>query len=67
MVLLSFVLPTGTVYPMRDFLFRSDIVVKHGTKNFTESLSKQVSGLVGIQFHSKLENTIEVHTSTKAV
>lgn len=39
---------SGTIYQMKDFMFHSELVVKHGISAFTDSLSRQRAGQVGI-------------------
>ncbi|XP_012943751.1 prostaglandin G/H synthase 1 [Aplysia californica] len=35
---------TGSVYPMKDFMFHSEVVVNHGTAAVTDAFSRQRSG-----------------------
>ncbi|KAK3600354.1 hypothetical protein CHS0354_015951 [Potamilus streckersoni] len=42
---------SGTVYPVKDFKFRPDIVVKHGMKNFVEGMIKQRAGRMSHHNH----------------
>ena len=39
---------SGTVYTVKDFLFRPDLVVKHGMKDFLEGLLNQRAGAVSM-------------------
>ena len=40
---------SGTVYTVKDFLFRPDLVVKHGMKDFMEGLLNQRAGAVSMK------------------
>ncbi|KAK6979623.1 prostaglandin G/H synthase 2 [Biomphalaria glabrata] len=35
---------SGTIYPIKDFIYHLELVLKHGTANFTDSLSRQRAG-----------------------
>lgn len=37
---------SGTMYNLKEFMFHPELVVKHGMRNFVDSLSKQRAGLV---------------------
>ena len=41
---------TGTTYGVKDFLFRPDIVIKHGMRNFVDGLIHQRAGAVSLHF-----------------
>ena len=45
---------SGTIYPFKDFEYHSEIVVKHGMRNFVESMSRSLAGKVG---YHRLANT----------
>lgn len=51
----------GTKYTMDDFLFNAEPVVKHGMKDFVDSLSKGLAGRMAHHNHEK--NTLEVAVS----
>ena len=40
---------SGTVYTVKDFMFRPDLVVKHGMKDFMEGLLNQRAGAVSMK------------------
>ncbi|XP_050414504.1 prostaglandin G/H synthase 2 [Patella vulgata] len=42
---------SGTVYPIKDFVFQSDLVIKHGMKSFVDSFSKQRAGMMSHHNH----------------
>ena len=37
---------SDVTYPMGDFMYHSELVIKHGTRNFTAALAKQRAGEV---------------------
>uniref|UniRef100_A0A0B7AA99 prostaglandin-endoperoxide synthase n=2 Tax=Arion vulgaris TaxID=1028688 RepID=A0A0B7AA99_9EUPU len=43
----------GTVYPMKDYILHSELVVKYGTSIFTESLSRQRAGHMSHHNHGR--------------
>ncbi|XP_059141342.1 prostaglandin G/H synthase 2-like [Physella acuta] len=53
---------SGTIYPMKDFMFHSELVLKHGTASFTESLSRQRAG--HMSHHNHGPSTIGVVRDT---
>lgn len=53
---------SGTIYPMKDFMFHSELVLKHGTAAFTESLSRQRAG--HMSHHNHGPSTINVLKET---
>ncbi|CAG5125570.1 unnamed protein product, partial [Candidula unifasciata] len=52
----------GTIYPMKDYMFHSELVVKYGTSVFTESLSRQRAG--HMSHHNHGPSTIHVLKDT---
>lgn len=51
---------SGTMYNLKEFMFHPELVVKHGMRNFVDSLSKQRAGLFGPRNHGPV--TIPVVT-----
>ncbi|BFZ06017.1 hypothetical protein BsWGS_09056 [Bradybaena similaris] len=42
---------SGTVYPMKDYMFHSELVIKYGTSVFTDSLSRSRAGQMSHHNH----------------
>nr|XP_011440168.2 prostaglandin G/H synthase 2 [Crassostrea gigas]XP_034302669.1 prostaglandin G/H synthase 2 [Crassostrea gigas]XP_034302670.1 prostaglandin G/H synthase 2 [Crassostrea gigas] len=45
---------SGTIYNMKEFLYHPEIVVKHGLRDFVDSMIKQRAGLVGPRNHGRV-------------
>ena len=61
---------SGTVYTVKDFLFRPDLVVKHGMKDFMEGLLNQRAGAVSrktfkqFSYHSRQSSSALISLCT---
>nr|ALG96647.1 cyclooxygenase b [Prochaetoderma californicum] len=53
---------SGVVYPIMEFIFKSDLVVKYGTKVFTDSLSRQIAGQMTARNHGFLTQSVALDT-----
>lgn len=42
---------SGKTYQMDEFVYHSGLVVEHGTRSFTDSLSRQIAGQVSFRTH----------------